>query len=419
VASQEIRQPFGNESGFFYGYFVVGVSMLIISIMWGVYYAFGVFFKPVLNEFGWTRAMTSGAFSLASIINGFLAIAMGGLTDRFGPRTVMTLCGLLLGLGFFLMSQISGVWHLYLFYGVLVGAGMSGSFVPLLSTVARWFHKRRGVMTGIVAAGTSIGALIGPPWASRLISIYGWRVSYAILGSLVLSVVILSAQFIKGDPTQAGQVAYGANQVEKKRLNPEADGLSLKEAVYNSQFWVFFATGFCYGFCVFSIMVHIVPHALELGISANSAANILATVGGVGILGKVFLGRAGDMIGSRQTLILGFILMSAALIWLVPAKTPWILFSIAVIFGFAYGGCTVSHSPLVAELFGLRSHGLIFGVFNVSVMSGGAMGPLLTGYIFDITNSYQLAFIVCAVMSLIGIILTAFLKLRRVKEISF
>lgn len=419
MAGQEIRQPFGNESGLFYGYFFVGASLLITSIMWGVYYAFGVFFKPVINEFGWTRAMTSGAFSLASIINGFLGIAMGGLTDRFGPRTVMTLCGLLLGLGFFLMSQISAVWHLYLFYGILVGAGMSGSYIPLLSTVARWFLKRRGAMTGIVAAGTGVGALIVPPWASRLISIYGWRVSCAILGGLVLSVVVLSAQFIKGDPTQAGQVAYGANQVEQKRLNSGADGLSFKEAVYNSQFWVFFATGFCYGFSVFSIIVHIVPHAIELGIPAIHAANILAIVGGLGILGKVLLGRAGDMIGSRQTLILGFILMSAALIWLVPAKTPWMLFSIAGIFGFALGGCAVSHSPLIAELFGLRSHGLIFGVFNVSVMSGSAIGPLLTGYIFDITNSYQLAFIVCAVISLIGIILTGFLKLRRVKEKSF
>jgi len=419
MVSQEMRQPFGNEPRFFYGYFVVGASMLIMSIMWGVYYAFGVFFKPVLNEFGWTKAMTSGAFSLASIMNGFLAIAMGGLTDRFGPRRVMTLCGLLLGVGFFLMSQMSAVWHLYLFYGVLVGAGMSGAFIPLVSTVARWFVKRRGVMTGIVAAGSGVGALIGPPWASRFISIYGWRVSYAILGGIVLSVVVLSAQFIKGDPTQVGQVAYGANQVEQKRLHPGADGLSLKDTVYNSQFWVFFATGFCYGFPVFSIMVHIVPHAIESGISAISAANILATAGGLSILGKVLLGRAGDMVGSRKTLILGFILMSTALICLVPAKMPWMLFSIAGIFGFALGACAVSQSPLIAELFGLRSHGMIFGVFNISVMSGSATGPLLTGYLFDITHSYQLAFGVCAGISLIGIILAAFLKLGRVKKKTF
>ena len=101
MAGQEIRQSPENESRFFYGYFVVGASLCIISAMWAAYYAFGVFFKPVLNEFGWTRTMTSGAFSLASIVNGLLAIVMGGLTDKFGPRIVITLCGLLLGWVFF------------------------------------------------------------------------------------------------------------------------------------------------------------------------------------------------------------------------------------------------------------------------------------------------------------------------------
>jgi len=413
MASQRMRQFFKNGSGFFYGYFVVGASLVMMSTIWGVYYAFGVFFKPVLNEFGWTRAVTSGAYSLASIISGLLTIAMGGLTDRFGPRVVMTFCGLLLGFGFILMSQITAVVHLYLFYGIFVGAGMSGSFIPLLSTVARWFLKRRGMMTGIVAAGTGMGALIGPPVASRLIPIYGWRLSYAILGSIVLSVVVLFAQFIKRDPTQIGQVPYGEKQIEQEQLPLRDDGLSLNEAVRTPQFWMFSGTGFCYGFCLFTIMVHMVPHAIEVGLSAIRAADLLAIIGGLSILGKVVLGRASDIFKSRLTLVLGFILMSVALIWLVPAKTAWMLFSIAGIFGFAYGGCAVSHSPLVAELFGLRSHGLMFGVFNVSVGSGSAIGLLLTGYLFDATNSYQMAFLLCAMISVTGIILTAFLKMRK------
>jgi len=377
--------------------------------MWGVYYAFGVFFKPVLNEFGWTKAMTSGAFSLASIMNGLLAVAMGGLTDKFGPRMVMTVCGLFLGLGFMLMSQVSHVFHLYLFYGILVGAGMSGSFIPLTSTVARWFFKRRGLMTGIVAAGSGIGALIGPLVASRLIPIYGWRMSYLILGSITLLAVVLFAQLIKRDPTQVGQAPYGENLTEQVRLGLRVEGLSLREAIYSPKFWVFFTTGFCYGYCVFTIMVHMTPHAIESGISAVRAASILATIGCLSIVGKVLLGRVGDIVGNRRTLILGFILMSLALIGLVPAKIGWMLFLIAGLFGFAFGGIAVSHSPLVAELFGLRSHGVIFGVFGMSVGWGGAMGPLLTGYLFDVTNSYQIAFLLCAVISLTGILFVALL----------
>jgi MFS family permease len=413
VTSQKNNPPLESGSGFFYGYFVVGASLLIMSIMWGVYYAFGVFLKPVLNEFGWTKAMTSGAFSLASMMNGLLAVAMGGLTDKFGPRMVMTVCGLFLGLGLILMSQISDVFHLYLFYGVFVGAGMSGSFIPLTSTVARWFLKRRGLMTGIVVAGSGIGALLGPPVASRLIPIYGWRMSYVILGGITLLTVVLSAQVIKRNPKQVGQVPYGENQIEQGGLNLRVEGLSLREAAYSPQFWLFFTTGFCYGYCVFAIMVHITPHAIESGMSAVRAANILATIGGLGILGKVLLGRAGDIVGNRHTLILGFILMSIALICLVPAKIAWMLFLFAGIFGFAYGSIAVSHSPLLAELFGLRSHGLIFGVFGISVSLGGAMGPLLTGYLFDVTNSYRMAFLLCAVISLMGILFAAFLRTEK------
>jgi MFS family permease len=413
VTSQKINPPLEGGSGFFYGYFVVGASLLIMATMWGVYYAFGVFFKPVLNEFGWTKAMTSGAFSLASMMNGLLAVAVGGLTDKFGPRMVMTVCGLFLGLGFMLMSQISNVFHLYLFYGIFVGAGMSGSFIPLTSTVARWFFKRRGLMTGIVAAGSGIGALIGPPVASRLIPIYGWRTSYVILGSITLLVVVLSAQFIKRDPTQVGQIPYGKNQREQVELNLRAEGLSLKEAVSSTRFWIFFTTGFCYGYCVFAIMVHIIPHAIESGISAVRAANILAAIGCLSIVGKVLLGRVGDIVGNRRTLILGFILMSLALIGLVPAPIAWMLFLIAGLFGFAFGGIAVSHSPLVAELCGVRSHGVILGVFGMSVGWGGAMGPLLTGYLFDVTNSYQMGFLLCAVISLTGFLFAAFLRTEK------
>ena len=405
-----IDQPVKGRFGFFYGYLVVGASLVIMATVWGVYYAFGVFFKPVLNEFGWTKAMTAGAFSLASIMNGVLAIAMGGLTDRFGPRLVMTVCGLFLGLGFMLMSQVSNVFHLYLFYGIFVGVGMSGSFIPLTSTVARWFFKRRGLMTGIVAAGSGIGALMGPPAASRLIPLYGWRMSYLIMGGITLLAVLLSAQFIKRDPAQVGQVPYGENPIERAGRDLRAEGLSTREAIYSSRFWVFFTTGFCYGYCVFAIMVHMTPHAIESGISPIRAANILAAIGGSAILGKVLLGRAGDIVGYRRTLTLGFILTSAALIGLVPAKMGWMLFSIAGLFGFAYGGIAVSHAPLVAELFGLRSHGMIFGALSTSVGLGGAMGPLLTGYLFDVTNSYQIAFLLCAVVSLTGILFAAFLR---------
>jgi MFS family permease len=135
--SQKILGSKGTKPRFFYGYIVVLVGFFAIAIIQGTLNTFGVFFKPLLADFGWTRATTSGAFSLAMIFNGLLAIVMGRLTDRYGPRIVLTLCGFFLGSGYMLMSRITAIWQLYLFYGVIIGTGMGGSFVPLISIVVR------------------------------------------------------------------------------------------------------------------------------------------------------------------------------------------------------------------------------------------------------------------------------------------
>jgi len=150
----------------FYGYIIVAAAFVMLTVMGGTYYSFGVFFTPLLTEFGWTRAMTSGAFSLSILLEGVLGIVMGKATDRWGPRMVITLCGFLLGLGYLLMPQISALWHFYLLYGVIIGIGLGGLWVPPVSIVIRWFAKRRNTMTGIAIAGTGVGGLITPPLAS-------------------------------------------------------------------------------------------------------------------------------------------------------------------------------------------------------------------------------------------------------------
>jgi MFS family permease len=408
----DTRQPF------FYGHLLVAAAFLIMVVIWALYYSFGVFFKPILNEFGWTRAMTSGAFSLSAIMNGLLAILMGKLTDKVGPRTVMTICAILLGLGFLLMSKISTVWQIYLVFGIIVGTAMGGSFVPLMSTIARWFTANRSTMTGIVTAGISIGAFAGPPVANRLISIYGWRTSYAVMGGIVSAIVILLAQIIRRDPSQVGQSAYGASEPDQKETTVHVEIPSLKKAFHTGRFWMVFSIFFCLGYSVFAVMVHITPHSIDHGISAATAAYILATVGGGGIIGRIVLGRVADVIGNKQAMIVGFILMIAAVLILITAKMTWMLFSSAAVFGFAYGTCVASQSPLVADLFGLNALGVILGFMSFGFMVGGAIGPLMSGYIFDIKQSYALAFLMCAGISLVGLVLSGLLKIGSTKVVS-
>lgn len=404
MADYGTQQSPESPQGFFYGYVVVVAATFIMVVVYGAFYAFGVFFKPVLTEFGWTSAMTSGAFSASWVVHGLLAMVMGKLTDMFGPRLVMSICGLFLALGYGLLSQIGALWQLYLFYGLFIGIGMSGSFVPLMSIVARWFAARRSLMTGIVVTGIGIGSLLAPPVANWLIATRDWRVTYIILGILVFVVVVLAAQFLKRDPAQVGQKPYGENIPGQHQS--KTDALSFNEALRTRQMWTVLAMFFCFAFCVNAAMVHIAPHAIELGISSATGANVLATIGGVSILGRIVLGNLADRIGNRQAFIIGFVIMSASLLWLIPTADVWLLYLFAIAFGFAYGGCAASESPLVATLFGLGSLGAILGVINLGFTTGSAIGPLVTGYLFDITGSYRMSFIVGAAIGLIGLALT-------------
>jgi MFS family permease len=407
----EPKSSLVTDNKIYYGYFVVAASFVIMVVIWAAYYSFGVFFKPLINEFGWSRASTSGAFSVASVVMGLLAIAMGKLTDKFGPRIVMSACSVIIGLGFYLMSTIETVWQLYVFYGLILGIGMGGSFVPLMSTVVKWFSEKRSLMTGIVAAGISIGAFVGPPLANRFIINYGWRTSYTIWAATVFLAVLIVAQFIRRDPAQVNQRAYGETKRADRQTEPLLPhAMSFREASNTGRFWMVFLMFFCLGFCTFAVMVHMAPHAIELGFSPAVAARILASVGFLSMIGRVVMGRVADIIGSKLAFVVGFILMAGALFFLMPAKIVWFLFILAGLFGFANGTCVASQSPLVALLFGLNSHGVILGFLSFGFTIGGAFGPWLTGYIFDVTQSYQFAFLMGTSVSLTGLVLTVFLK---------
>jgi MFS family permease len=307
------------------------------------------------------------------------------------------------------MSQVNAVWQLYLFYGVLVGIGMSATFIPQLSLVARWFIKRRAMATGLVMAGDGVGIMIAPPLATWLISVYGWRTSYVVVGIIAAALVILAAQFLKREPSEMGLLPYGANKLKEENSHSEAVGFSLQQAIHTRQFWLVCALSFFLTFNIAPITVHIVIHAIGLGVSAVAAAGILSILGGLTLAGRLIWGALADRIGNELVLILGFVLISCALFWLLAANDLWMFCLFAAIFGFGVG-CWVAIIPLMGKIFGLRSHGALLGCAYSGSMAGGAIGAPLAGHIFDIAHSYQLAWTVCAGASIIAIILTLLLK---------
>ncbi len=394
----------------YYGYVIVAIAFIIHLVSFSISDSYGVFINPWLNDLGWSRAIISGAYSLSFVLMGTLAIIMGIVTDKYGPRLALSICAVCLGVGFLLMSQMQLQWQLYLFYGVIFGIGMSGIWAPLLSLISRWFIVRRGLITGIVISGGGLGAFIGPPIITRLIDIYGWRNSSLILGGFALLVVLLAAQFLKRDPAQVKQLPFGKNNVPEKDLESTAQSFSLKEAIGTSQFWIIFSIFFCIAFYTFSMLVHIMPHAIQLGIPTFSAAYILGSISGIGIIGNFVMGTVCDKIGPRKIFIISFIMMSAALFWLVQAREMWMFYVFSVVFGFNHGGNASAQAPILARIFGLKAHGSIFGMAQFGFTLGGALGPLITGYIFDLTGRYQPAFILCGAMGIIGLVLAVMLR---------
>ncbi|MFC1867171.1 MFS transporter, partial [Thermodesulfobacteriota bacterium] len=398
-----------NRSGFYYGYVIVAAMFVIMVMIWGTVSSFGVFFESFLKEFGWTRALTSGASSTRNLVFGLVCIVTARLTDQFGPRIVITVCGLVLGIGYFGMSRIHAAWQLYLYYGVIISFGMS-AYIPMLSIVAKWFERRRGMMTAIVLSGMGTGVMIMPPIANYLISAYTWRTAYVIFAVFGFVLVSCSAQFLKPSPHESNHPISTDKSSGDHKNSSEGSTLSLREAMLTRQFWLLSALYFSFLYLVLTFLIHVVIHATGLGVTAKNAANILAISGALCVVGMNISGQSADRIGNKQTLIISFILMIVSLLILLVARTTWTFYLFAAILGLAYGGMQVLFSPLVAELFGLGSHGVILGSAGFAGSVGAATGPFVTGWIFDSIRSYNPAFILCLIIAVVSTILASQLR---------
>ncbi len=399
------------KAKYFYGYNIVAASFVIQGMSIGSLVTYGVFFKEFQGEFGWSRTMISGASALNYLITGLCGILVGRLNDKIGPKMVISATGITLGLAFLLMSLLQEPWQLYLIYGVLVGIGVSTTDIITLSEVARWFIKRRGMITGIVKIGTGFGQFTMPLLAAALISAYGWRHSYLSMAAANLVIILVAAQVLRRDPQGMGLLPNGDSHENLAASERTAEsGVTLSVALKTRQFWIMCVAWFSVFFCLLTIIVHIVPHARDLGLSPATAAGVLSTIGGVSMLGRIVMGMVNDRIGGKRSLILCFVVLLCGLVWLQVASKVWMLFLFAAIYGFSHGSFFTVLSPTVAEFFGTLSHGVLFGIIIFSGMVGGSVSPLMAGRIFDTTGSYQIAFFILTGVVAIGLALITLLK---------
>lgn len=368
-------------------------------------FAYGVFFPALEAEFGWSRTFLSAVSSLAFLVMGMGAIFAGRLNDRFGPRGVLTLTGLIFGSGLSLMSGMSEPWHLLVLFGLFIGIGLSTHDVVTLSTIAAWFPQRRGLMSGVVKSGTAVGQVVIPMTASALILAIGWRDAFLVLGLMAIGLLMFATTRIRAAPAVSSQAGKAKGGV--------AAGLPFEQIKRLPQFWTFCAIQFTFFPSLMTVPVHIVVHGQDLGLTPAAAAGVLSTLGGISVLGRLLLGPAVDKLGGRVCLMICFALLCASLLWLRVATAAIELYLFAVVYGLAHGGFFTVVSPTLAEYFGLRAHGLTFGFVLFSGTIGGALGPLLAGRVFDGTGSYLMAFNILTGLAIIGLLLAASLRTPR------
>jgi len=389
---------------------IVAACFMIQAVGVGTFVTYGVFFNSLATEFDWSRAAISGASSLAFIFSGLFAIAIGRLNDIYGPRNLMRGSSILLGTGFMLMSQVAELWQLYVFYGIIFGIGLSAVDVIALTTTARWFSHSRGFMTGLVKVGTGAGQFLIPFLASILIATYGWRQAYLNIGVGVLVLLLCVAQILKRDPGTSTSPATSGVPSLHNSAGLQDQSIGARAAIHTVQLWLICGVNVLIVSCLLIILVHIVPHAIDLGLSTPKAAGVLSTIGAVSMIGRFTTGIAIDRIGSKPIMIVCFIILLVALLWLQVADSLWMLYLFASVYGLAHGGFYTVISPMIAEIFGIASHGAIFGIVVFSGTAGGAIGPLVAGQLFDITGSYAITFKGITLISFIALALILFLK---------
>ncbi len=386
-----------------YGWIMVLVSACLMAVQALRIFTFGVFLKPITSEFGWGRGEISTAYAIGMFISGSFAIVAGRTSDRYGSRILVTVSGMLVATGFFLMSRINAIWQLQVIWGLLMGLGGSFFFVPITSTRPRWFVKHRGMAVALTGAGFGFGGIISPPLAQLLISAYNWRMSYVILSVISLAIVIPLAQLLKQSPERVGIKAYGeeseTNLGTAQVKSLAGGGVSFTGAIKTRYFWLLGFLQFCFFSCLQVVLVHINPYAVDIGITALTAASILSFISAFSTVGRIATGFLSDKVGGRPMLVACLATSTLALILLLFARQVWMLYLFAMVFGLAYGGMVPLSAIVPAELFGLKAFGVIYaGLMLVSTI-GESLGAPVAGFIFDKTGEYWPAFLICIVLS--------------------
>ena len=418
------RKEPAHSSGVFYGWYIVAASFVILFFNSGARFSFGVMFKPMVAELGWSRGSMSLAFFLNMTFYALSLIAVGRFYDRYGPKWVIIISTLFLSAGYTLISVINSLWQFYTFYGVLAAVGLGGTTVPLIAVLtSKWFEKWRGFAISLSLSGNGLGQFALVPLFTLFTVRYGWRASYLNIALIMVVVnITLALLVIRGDPDDLGQRPFGHKDAERKgRENHRvfADenlrDLGLREAMHTRSFWLFIIAMFTCGSGDFLVTTHLIPFVTDHGISPTTAGNMLALFGLMSLVGILVAGSASDLIGNKIPITLTFLFRTVLFLLVLKYQDLTAFYVFALIFGFTFLITAPLTPTLIGRLYGLSHVGLISGSINTIHHLGGGLWAYVGGVTFDYTGSYRLAFMLSAVMAAIATLTSTAIAERRHK----
>jgi MFS family permease len=389
-----VRRP---ARSLYYPWLVVALASVTVGVAFGCRSTFAVFLVAVIEEFGWSRAATSGALFLGAVVWSLAATFIGMLLDRFGPRVVFPLGALVMALGFTITGMTQNIAQFYVGMGIFMALGFASLPMSTQATIiSNWFVSRRGAAMGIAASGMGVGIFVLVPLAEFLIATRGWRISCFILAGLLVALIApANAAFQRHRPEDVGLSADGSALSKSPRSAPREKSWTLKSALRNYRFWALAFGTLTGAIPLHMILIHQVAALVDHGYPKALAASILGLTGLFTSPSMILWGAASDRIGREWAYTLGSGAMILGTLLLLYARDPsqvWMLYLYALLFALGFGTRQALYPTIAADLFHGTNFGAINGALALFIGAGSGIGPWLGGHLFDRFGNYDAAF---------------------------
>ncbi len=401
-----------QRGGLFYGWIVVGASIICAAITMGLMFSLGVFMEPLELTFGWGRGDIARASLFGWIAFGLGSFGFGALSDRLGTRYVVAIGGVMFGCGMLALSRMQSLWQLYLIYGLLIGGGNGAFLVPLTANVTRWFNLRRAIVVALTNGGIGLGSTLIAPATRYLVTLYGWRMACVVFAVLAWVVILPVSRLILNRPEDVGLQPYGGDAETASNAPPDVN-FAFRQILRSPAFWVISVVHFLCCAAHSGPIFHMVSRVIDAGVPKLAAATVFSWASLASIAGRVGTGVLAERWGSKTVLVAWLFMQALAVILYLFPEGYGSFTTLAIYFGITYGGVMPLYAVVAREMFGARAMGASYGgIFFISCIGMG-LGAWIGGQVFDHSGTYQMMYMLSFLYGSAGALLALWLRAPR------